>query len=350
MPAIDPARNFASDNVEGASPEILAAVAGSGDGQARPYGADDITARVERRLREVFAHDALSVLLVSTGTAANALALAALTSPWGAVLCHRDAHIHNDECGAPEFYTDGAKLVPLDGGLGKLEASALRAAALRDRGDVHAQQPACVSVTQATEAGTVYSLPELQEIGDICREHGLRLHMDGARFANALVALDCAPADMTWKVGVEILSFGATKNGALGVEAIVCFDPALTEALHFRRKRAGHLASKMRFLAAQMDAYLEGDLWLRNARHANAMAARLAAGLGSLSWLELAGAPCANILFVRMPEPVRRALLERGFWFYPDRRDPRAVRLVTSFATTPEAVDAFVDAARRFAP
>jgi threonine aldolase len=344
MSSADPARNFASDNVEAASPEILAALAHANTGQARPYGADEITARVERRLREIFCHDDLSVLLVASGTAANALGLAALTPPWGAVLCHRDAHVYNDECGAPEFYADGARLLPLDGASGKLDIDVLRTAALRDRGDVHTQQPACVSVTQATEAGTVYSLAELQAIGAVCGEQGLRLQMDGARFANALVGLGCSPADLTWKCGVDVLSFGATKNGALGVEGLVCFDPALTEALHFRRKRAGHLASKMRFLAAQMEAYLEHDLWLRNARHANAMAARLAAGIAAVAGMELVGVPNANILFVRMPAAARQALLDEGFWFYPDRRDPGAVRLVTSFATTVAAVDAFVAA------
>jgi threonine aldolase len=345
----DSARNFASDNVEGASPEIMAALAHCNVGQSRPYGADEVSARLETRLREIFEHDALSVLLVASGTAANSLALAALTPPWGAVLCHRDAHIQNDECGAPEFYTAGAKLVPLGGEGAKLDLAVLSAAAVRDRGDVHSQQPTCVSVTQATEAGTVYSLSELHQIGALCKEQGLRLHMDGARFANALVALGCTPAEMTWKCGVDMLSFGATKNGALGTEAIVSFDPQFTQELHFRRKRGGHLASKMRFLAAQMEAYLGADLWLRNARHANAMATQLAVGLAALPGFELVDPPQANILFVRMPEPVSRGLLEQGFWFYPDRRDGRAVRLVTSFATDPGAVAAFLAAAKALA-
>jgi threonine aldolase len=345
MSPVEPSRDFASDNVEGASPEILAALTRANEGPAASYGADDATRRVEARLRELFEREDLSVLLVSSGTAANALGLASLTPPWGSVLCHADAHVLNDECGAPEFFGDGLKVVPLGGASSRIDPAALRRAAKRDRGDVHAQQPACVTVTQATEGGTVYSLEALDAIGAICREQGLRLHMDGARFANAVASLGCTPARMTWRAGVDVLSFGATKDGALGVEAIVCFDPALTQSLHFRRKRGGHLASKMRFLAVQMEAWLEDDLWLRNARHANAMASRLAKGLTALPRVELVDPVEANLLFVRLPAEVARGLLERGFRFYPDRRDARAVRLVTSFRTSPEAVDAFVTAA-----
>lgn len=347
-------RNFASDNVEGASPALLEALARANAGQARPYGADDLTLRVEARVRELFERDC-AVLLVSSGTAANALGLAALTPPWGAVLCHRDAHIQNDECGAPEFYADGAKLLPLGGAWSKLDPDEIAREATRNRGDVHVQQPMTVSVTQATEGGTVYSLDELQAIGEACRANGLRLHMDGARLANALVALGCTPAQMTWQRGVDVLSFGATKDGALGVEAIVSFDTTLAGALHFRRKRAGHLASKMRFLAAQFDAWLEGDLWLRNARHANAMAARLREGLASVPGVDASGPFDANILFVRLPDVIAQGLLAQGFSFYPDRRDNpvhpggRLYRLVTSFATTRESVDALVSAARRLA-
>lgn len=341
-------QNFASDNVDGASPEILAALAAANGGPARPYGADDATARVERRLSELFERDC-SVLLVASGTAANALCLAAITPPWGAVLCHRDAHIQNDECGAPEFYGDGLKLLPLGGDWSRIDVEELRAAARRNRGDVHAQQPVTVSITQATEGGTLYSLDQLAAIGATCREEGLRLHMDGARFANALVALDCTPAEMTWKAGVELLSFGATKNGALGVEAIVSFDRSLETALHFRRKRAGQLASKMRFLAAQMEAYLAEELWLRNARQANAMARRLRDGLAQLPGVDASGPFDANILFPKLPPRMVRGLGERGFLFYPDRRDGVAVRLVCSFATTPAAVDAFLAAARDLA-
>jgi len=342
MSPAEPSRNFASDNVEGASPELLTALLRANEGAAAPYGEDEWSARVAQRLRALFEREDLDVLLVPSGTAANALALATLAPPWGSVLCHRDAHVANDECGAPAFFGDGLALVPLDGASSRIDVDALRAAAARHRGDVHAQQPSCVTVTQATEGGTVYPLETLDAIGAVCRERGLRLHMDGARFANALVALGCHPARMTWQAGVDLLSFGATKDGALGVEALVCFDRTLTAQLHFRRKRAGHLASKMRFLAAQMEAWLDGDLWLRNARHANAMAARLAAGLAALPGVSFVDAVEANLLFVRMPEAASRGLAERGFRFHADRRDPRAVRLVTSFRTSPQAVDDFI--------
>lgn len=339
---------FGSDNVAGISPAILNALAAANEGAMPSYGADAISARVEARFAALFERE-VKVLLVSTGTAANALALSVLTPPWGAVLCHADSHIENDECGAPEFFTGGAKLVHVPGAGAKIDPDALREAAQRNRGDVHCVQPACVSITQASELGTLYSLSETAAIGAVCRQAGLPLHMDGSRFANAAAALGVRPADMTWKAGVDILSFGATKNGALGVEAIVLFDPARAAELAFRRKRGGHLASKMRFLAAQMEAYLEGDLWLANARHANAMAARLASGLGGVGGAEIQGAVEANMLFVRLPQPMTDGLLAQGFRFYTERWGEGVVRLVTSFATSEADVDRLVGAARALA-
>ena len=350
MPPADPARNFASDNVEGASPEVLAALLRANDGAAAPYGDDEWTARVEQRLRRLFERDDLAVLLVASGTAANALALAALTPPWGSVLCHRDAHVLNDECGAPAFYGDGLKLVPLPGESSRLDVAELRAAAVRDRGDVHAQAPACVTVTQVTEGGTVYPLDALDAIGAVCREQGLRLHMDGARFANALVAIGCTPAEMTWRAGVDVLSFGASKNGALAAEAVVFFDRALAETFAFRRKRAGHLFSKMRLLAAQMEAYLADGLWLRLAAHANAMAARLGAGLATLPGAALAHPVQTNQVFVDLPGPVIAGLEAAGFGFYRwGTAETTRIRLVTAFDTRAEDVDALIATARRLA-
>lgn len=336
---------FGSDNVAGISPAILAALAAANDGPMPSYGADDISARVEAKLSALFERE-VSVLLVSTGTAANALSLSVLTPPWGAVLCHADSHIENDECGAPEFFTSGAKLVHVPGANAKIDPDALTEAARRNRGDVHCVQPSCVSITQATELGTLYSVAETAALGAVCRAAGLPLHMDGSRFANAVAALGASPAEMTWKAGVDILSFGATKNGALGVEAIVLFDPARTSELAFRRKRGGHLASKMRFLAAQMDAYLADDLWLANARHANAMAARLSAGLAGIAGVESQGEVEANMLFVRLPQPMCEGLLAQGFRFYTERWGAGVVRLVTSFATSESDVDRLVAAAR----
>ena len=338
--------NFCSDNVTGASPEILEALARASEGSAMPYGNDPLTRRVEARFQEVFETDC-AVLPVATGTAANGLGLAAMTPPWGAVYCHREAHINVDECGAPELFTGGAKLVALDGDHGKLPAETL-AAAIAGAGVVHHVQPAAISLTQATEAGTLYSLDEVAAMGALARAHGLGLQMDGARFANAIVALGASPAQATWKAGVDALSFGATKNGALAAEAVVVFRPELAETLEFRRKRGGHLFSKMRFLTAQLDAYLADGLWLENARHANAMAARLAEGLAALPGVELVHPVEANEIFARLPEALIAGLLGEGFQFYrwgaPENRE---IRMVAAFNSEARHVEAFLEAARR---
>ena len=338
--------NFASDNIAGASPEILAALAESNAGQSTPYGADEYSHRIKEKFNAIFERT-VSVFLVSTGTAANALSLAVLTPPWGSILCHGESHINNDECGAPEFYTGGAKMIPVGGRTGKIAAIELNQQVGRKLGDVHSVQPSCVSITQSTEAGSVYSADEIGHIGQICRETGLRLHMDGARFANALVAIGCSPAEMTWKAGVDALSFGATKNGVLSAEVIVLFDQSLATELEYRRKRGGHLASKMRFLSAQIEAYLDNDLWLANARHANAMANRLNTGLGLLAEVSMESSAESNVLFCRLPEAVIKGLLAQGFQFYHDRWAPGVVRLVTSFATKPSDVDNLIVAVRR---
>ncbi|CAN7195055.1 low specificity L-threonine aldolase [Bosea sp. LjRoot9] len=331
-------RGFTSDNIAGVSPEVMDALVACNAGQATPYGNDAVSQRLEQRITDIFEHEA-SVFLVSTGSAANALSLAAMTPPWGSVLSHADAHINRDECGAPEFFTDGAKLVQLGGDNAKLDLTALKAQATRMVGDVHSVQPSCVSISQATETGSVYSLDEIETVGKICRDAKLGLHMDGARFANALVTLGCSPAEMTWKRGVDVLSLGATKNGTFGVDAIVLFRKDLAPALAFRRKRAGQLNSKMRFFSAQVEAYLADDLWLRNAQQANAMAKALAAGFSSIPGAEILGEPQANILFCRLSSPLIQGLLAEGFRFYHDRWEPGVVRFVTTFATTRADVD-----------
>ncbi|EEA02406.1 Threonine aldolase [Burkholderia sp. H160] len=333
-----PARGFTSDNIAGASPEVLQALMASSAGQASPYGTDELTARVERKLADIFERE-VDVFLVPTGTAANALCLATMTPPWGNIYCHAASHINNDECGAPAFYTNGAKLVTVDGAAAKTDPAALRAAATAKVGDVHSTQPSCASVTQATEVGSVYTLDEIEALGHVCKAASIRLHMDGSRFANALVSLGCSPAEMTWKAGVHALSFGATKNGVLAAEAIVLFDRSLAAEMAYRRKRAGHLFSKMRFLSAQIDAYLTDDLWLRNARQANHAAQRLTRGLAELTGVEVLGATRANIVFCKMPSALIESLLEAGFSFYHDRWEPNVVRFVTAFSTTTEDVD-----------
>ncbi len=341
--------NFASDNTVGASPTILEAICTANDGATMPYGNDEMTNRVEARIQEIFETDA-AVFLVATGSAANSLALSVMTEPHGGVLCHWKSHIYEDECGAPEFFTNGAKLIPVSGAAGKLDLDDLTAKAKYGRGDVHMVQPSVVGITQVTEIGTVYSLDEIDTISRIAHANEMTVHMDGARFANALVGLGCTPAEMTWKAGVDALSFGATKNGALAAEAVVFFDRELARQFAFRRKRGGHLFSKMRFLAAQMEAYLNDDLWLANAGHANAMAKRLADGLAAVPGITLSESVDANMVFPRLSPGVIDGLHGDGFLFYDDRWDAGVVRLVTSFETTAQSVDALIAAAGRHAP
>ena len=335
--------NFMSDNVAGAAPEILAALARANEGALSSYGADPITARVTEKLSVLFERE-VAVFPVATGTAANALSLSVLCPPFGSVYCHDHSHIQVDECGAPELYTGGAKLVPIAGAHGKLTPATLQAALDRsDPGFVHAVQPAALSLTQATESGTVYAPDEVAALTAIARAEKLKVHMDGARFANALVHLGCKPADVTWRAGVDALSFGATKNGALAAEAIVLFDPALAETMGYRRKRGGHLFSKMRFLSAQLDAYLEDGLWLRLAAHANRMARLLAEGLAGLPGAKLQSPVEANEIFIDLPEPVLQRLEAAGGKFY--RWDSTVIRLVTAWNTAEESVARFIAAA-----
>ena len=335
--------SFTSDNIAAASQEVIDALIQANQSIAQPYGSDELTAACEAGFKKLFECD-LKVLLVPTGTAANALCLAAATPPWGAVLCHEESHINNDECGAPEFYSNGAKLINVAGESSKIGVKYLHEKAGLKKGDVHSVQPSVVSITQATESGSLYSLEEIRAIGQISKEQGLKLHMDGARFANALVSLGCTPAEMTWKAGVDLLSFGATKNGVMAAEAIIVFDLSLVKELEFRRKRAGQLFSKMRFMAAQMNAYLQDDLWLRNASHANEMAKQLADGLSGFPQVELLTEVETNILFCRLPEPSIAALQTQGFSFYANRWGKGVCRFVTSFMTREEEVDDFLQA------
>jgi len=343
--------DFRSDNVTGACPQVMAALERANRGSETSYGGDAATERLAARMREVFERDC-QVFPVATGTAANALSLAVLTPPWGAVLCHEGSHIHEDECGAPEFYAGGAKLVPLPGAHGRLDPETVARAASGLDGSVHQVRPSVLSLTQATEAGTLYRPDEVAALAEAARARGLALHMDGARFANAVAALGCTPAELTWKAGVEVLSFGATKNGALAAEAVVLFRPGLEQELAYRRKRGGHLFSKQRFLSAQLEAYLEDGLWLANARHANALAARLAGRLQGLPGLALAHRVEANEVFARLPAGTIAALRAEGFRFHgrgpevPGAEDG-VIRLVTAWSTSIEEVDRFAAAAGR---
>jgi len=339
--------NFSSDNVTGACPEIANAIVAINDGSAMPYGADEATARVEKMIAQTFDSQA-DVFLVATGTASNSLALAVLCPPYGSIYCHPEAHIQVDECGAPEFYTGGAKLSLLPDRQGKITASDLVTALKHEHGDVHHVKPTVVSLTQTGETGAVYSVDEIREICTVAHDHGLKVHMDGARFANAVAALGCSPADMTWKAGVDVLSFGASKNGAIAAEAVVLFNTGLAEQFAYRRKRAGHLFSKMRFISAQFEAYLKDDLWLTMAKHANACTAALATGISDLPGCELQFAADANMIFASLPNDVIAGLRGDGMVFYDWPGEDRSIiRLVCAFNTRMEDVDAFIASARK---
>ncbi|MGH6879167.1 MAG: threonine aldolase family protein [Rhizomicrobium sp.] len=331
--------NFSSDNAYGAAPEIMQAIEAANADAMRSYGDDPLTSRLAAEMEHVFERP-VSVFPVITGTAANALALASVVPPHGAVFCHPAAHIATDECGAPEFFTHGARVVTVDGRQGKLGAENLEDR-LRHfvRGCVHHSQPAAISISQSTEFGTCYSPEETRHLGGFARDRGMKLHMDGARFANALAHLGCTPAEVTWKAGVDILSFGATKNGALAAEAVVFFDAGDAADFEFRRKKSGHLLSKMRFVSAQLVCALEQGRWLAWAARANALARRLSVQLESVPGVEIAWPVEANAVFARMPDVMVRKLREHGANFY-DWATPAGgrtlVRLVTSFAT-PEA-------------
>ena len=337
--------NFCSDNATGVSPEILAAIAAANCGAVMSYGDDEYTQRLQVKFSDLF-ETSVTVFPVATGSAANALALAVMTPPYGAVYCHAESHINVDECGAPEFFTGGGKLVTVTGNHAKIEAETL--GKMLDRagaGVVHHVQPAAVSITQATEAGTVYNPAEISHISEVVRAHNLHLHMDGARFANAVVSLGCSPADVTWRAGVDILSFGATKNGAMGAEAVVFFNRELAKTFPFYRKRSGHLFSKMRFLSAQLEAYITDDLWLKSAAHANNMAAQLAQGLAGVEGAKFCHRVEANEIFIQLPESVITSVLAEGFLFY--RWDKCTVRLVTAFNTLEADIIALVEAVKR---
>ena len=342
--------NFASDNTAGIAPAILQAMVAAATGSSPAYGADPYTGRAEAALSETFERP-VAAFLVGTGTGANALALGAVTSPWSAVFCHEEAHIHDDECGAPELFTGGAKLVGIDGEGGKITPDALRETLGRfPRGLVKGVQPGVLSLSQATEAGTIYALDEIAALTAIAHEAGVAVHMDGARFANAMVELGCSPAQMSWRAGIDVLSFGATKNGAMGCEAVIFFNREQAANFAFQRKRGGHVLSKGRFLGAQMAAYLDDGLWLKLARRANESAERLAKGLLHIPGVRLAWPRQANEIFPIAPRALVAALKAEGASFYEwtsravapalaAREGEAFLRLICSFDTSDAEID-----------
>ncbi|MBB4041057.1 threonine aldolase [Microvirga flocculans] len=347
--------NFASDNIVGASGPVLQAIVEANAGAMAAYGNDEISVRVRARFAELFEREVF-VFFAATGTAANALALSSAVPPYGLCVCHREAHIIDDECGAPEFFMHGAKLAGLPGVGAKLRAEDVDAYLKGLPKAVKQMPPKALSISQVSEGGLVYGLDELAALGRVCRAHGLSFHMDGARFANALVALGCTPAEMTWKQGVDILSFGATKNGGLMAEAIVVFKPELAEALDYRAKRAGQIISKSRLIAAQFEGYFAADHWLDNARHANRMAALLSEGLARLPGVRLAWPTEANEVFPIIPQALDRALKAAGLHYHswtelslPETetigKDEVLIRLVASWATGEDEVRRFLEIA-----
>jgi threonine aldolase len=347
---------FASDNWAGAHPAIASRLSGSAGGFSTAYGDGELDKAVYERFGEIFGRE-VAVFFVATGTAANALSLALYGKPGGISFCHRESHIMEDECGAVEYLSGGGRLLGIDGGLGRIDPAALE----RSLGgffpeSVHSGRPAAISITQSTEIGTLYSLEDIEAISAIAGSRSMPLHMDGARFANALVALERTPAEMTWERGVDVVSFGGTKNGCWCAEAVVLFDLDLAREMAFLRKRAGQLFSKSRFVAAQFDAYFEDDLWLENARHSNAMATRLAGAIDAALTARLAWQPQANEVFAIFGDELAGRLQAAGATFHqwPAPRDftgqlgedEKIYRFVTSFATQSQDIDRLADLVR----
>lgn len=346
---------FASDNAGPVHPKVMDALAVVNSGYAMAYGNDDLTARVENQIRNLFEAPNAAVFLVPTGTAANSLALAALCTPWSTVFCAPVAHIEEDECNAPEFYTGGAKLtlVPTDEkNRDQMTPDALRATIRGAGNSVHNAQRGAVSITQVGEMGNVYTIDEIKALCDVAKDFDLPIFLDGARLSNAIAKLGCAPAEMSWKAGVDVVAFGGTKNGLMAVEAVIFFDPKQAEDFAYRRKRGAQLFSKHRYLAAQMSAYLENSLWLEMANSANARMAEIVSGLTSMRVSVNTVTP-ANLIFFTLPRHSHRAILDGGAVYYTaaaqDGPDDALLtgRLVCDWSMTQEAVTAFLDLVRR---
>ena len=340
-----PINSFASDNVSCACPEVMDAVVAANSGISSSYGQDAHTIQLEATLSAFF-ETPVKVFPVVSGTAANSLALSALTPCYGKVFCHEMSHINTDECAAPEFFTGGAKLISIASDNGKITPEAL-ASVFRGKGNVHAAQPAALSITQSCEVGTVYQLDEIAAVAKTAHKYGLHVHMDGARFANALVALNASPAEMTWKSGIDVLSLGGTKNGCLAAEAVVFFNPDLAKSFPFLHKRAGQLLSKMRFVSAQLEAYVSNDVWRRNAQHANAMALRLSQGLAAIPGIDLQFPTQSNEVFANIPRKVIDRLAAKGIEVTEGELDETAPpRFVTAWDSKVEDVDNLIAAVK----
>ena len=334
----DLSQQFASDNYSGICPEAWAAMAEANQGHQRAYGDDEWTARAADHFRRLFETDC-EVFFAFNGTAANALALAHIMRPWHAAIAHAFSHVEMDEAGAVSFFSGGATLMTADTADAKLTPEAVARMAMKFEG-LHHVKPAVLALTQSTELGTVYALDEMRALTSLARTHGLKVHLDGARFANAVAHLGCSPADASWRAGVDVMTFGGVKNGLAIGEAIVVFDMAIAHELDRRIKQAGHLNSKMRLASAAWLGLLEGDVWLRNARHANAMAERLAGRIAHLPGVRLTHTVQANGVFAEIPAPVQAGLRDKGWAFYTFV-PPLGCRLMCAWDTAPETVDRF---------
>ena len=335
---------FSSDNVTGACPEVMDAIVAANEGIVESYGNDKWSISLQKKLSEIFETDVV-VFPVVSGTAANALALSVLSPAFGKIYCNELSHINTDECGAPEFFSGGAKLITMSSEDGKINAKDL-SQNIGGTGIVHLAQPAAVSITQACETGTVYQLEEIESIAETAHEHGLKVHMDGARFANAIVSLNVSPAEMTWKSGVDVLSFGGTKNGCLTAEAVVFFKPELVGNFPYLHKRSGQLLSKMRFVSAQLEAYISNDVWLRNARNANSMAKLLSEGFAKFPEIKLAYTTQSNEVFVHIPSSIIDLLNTKGYNVSEDELDGKSVRFVTAWNTVSDDIEKLISAIR----
>ena len=348
--------NFASDNSGPAAPEILEAVLSANAGYENSYGGDSLMEKVERQLKEIFEAPDAAIYLVATGTAANALSLACLSPPWSTIFCHEHSHIQEDECGAPEFFTGGSKLTTVGGKHAKIDSREL-AEAILSTGiiGIHNVQKGALSITNATELGAVYDLDEITELTSLAKSFELPVHMDGARFANALVKLGCSPAELSWRAGIDVLSFGGTKNGLLGVEAVIIFDPSLAWEFELRRKRGGHLFSKHRFLSAQMNAYLKDDLWLQLAQKANSAAVKLSRKLAKIETVKIEHPTDVNMVFPSLPREIHNLAFSKkaAYYLWPPNqslegnpKESLKARLVCNWSTTDEEIEIFVNLAK----
>ncbi len=322
---------FASDNVTPACPEVMEAINQANIGNIESYGHDKWSKVLDNKFSELFEKD-VKVFTAVTGTAANSLALSSITPSYGNIYCHKISHINVDECGAPEFFTGGAKLITIDGDDGKFNSDELKKN-IRGSGVVHNTQPASVSITQSCETGVTYKLDEILKINQVAKENGMKIHMDGTRFSNAIASLKKSPAEATWKLGIDVLTFGGTKNGCMDAEAIIFFNPSEVNNFQYLQKRSGQLLSKTRFLSSQLDAYITDELWLRNATHANDMARKLSEKLSKINSFELTYPTESNEIFIKMPKNIQDHLNNEGYSAIPDDMFDGSVRFVTAWNT-----------------